>query len=52
LTLKKFIDANTSAIADDHDGTPVYLARDAWWLNRVIEENPDVRFLEVKEQVQ
>ena len=52
LTLKKFIDANQAAIADDHDGAPVFLARNAWHLNRATEDFPDVRFLEVKEQVQ
>lgn len=51
-TLKKFIDANEAAIADDHDGAPVFLARNAWHLNRATEDFPDIRFLEVKEQVQ
>jgi peptide chain release factor 3 len=43
--LKKFIDKNTVAIADDHDGAPVFLARSAWHLNHTAEEWPDIRFL-------
>jgi len=49
-TLKKFIDANRGAIADDHDEMPVFLARNAWHLDNAAEEWPDVRFLKTKEQ--
>jgi peptide chain release factor 3 len=49
-TLKKFIDANSAAIADDHDDAPVFLARNAWHLNRAGEDFPDIRFLKTKEQ--
>ncbi len=48
--LKSFIDANGSAIADDHDQAPVFLARNAWHLDRAGEDFPDVRFLKTKEQ--
>ena len=51
-TLKKFIDANASAIADDHDQMPVFLARNAWHLDNAGEEWPVVRFLKTKEQTQ
>ncbi len=47
--LKKFIDKNPSAIADDHDGTPVFLARNAWHLDNAGEEWPDIRFLKTLE---
>ena len=47
--LKKFIDKNPSAIADDHDGTPVFLARNAWHLDNAAEEWPDIRFLKTLE---
>jgi peptide chain release factor 3 len=47
--VKAFVDANRSTVADDVDGDPVYLARNAWELNYVRERNPDVRFVEVKE---
>ena len=47
--LKKFIDKNHAAIADDHDGTPVFLARNAWHLDHAAEEWPDIRFLKTLE---
>ena len=52
LILKKFINANGEAIADDHDGEPVFLARNAWHLDRATEDWPDIRFLKTKEQTQ
>ncbi len=48
--IKRFGDTNKDAMADDHDGTPVFLARNAWHLDRAGEDWPDVRFLKVKEQ--
>jgi peptide chain release factor 3 len=50
LDLKKFIDANSTAIADDHDKEPVFLARNAWHLNRASEDFTDIKFLKTKEQ--
>ncbi len=50
--LKKFIDANQAAMADDHDGAPVFLARNDWHLNHAGENWPDIRFLQTKEQLQ
>jgi peptide chain release factor 3 len=47
--LKKFIDKNEAAIADDHDGTPVFLARNAWHLDHAAEEAPEIRFLKTLE---
>jgi len=47
--VKAFVDANRSTVADDVDGDPVYLARNAWELNYVREKNPDLRFVETKE---
>ena len=49
--LKKFIKANEAAIADDHKGDPVFLARNAWHLDRAGEDFPDVRLLKTKEHV-
>ena len=46
------MDANSGAIADDHDDMPVFLARNAWHLDNAAEEWPDVRFLKTKEQTQ
>ncbi len=49
FTLKKFTDKNRTAIADDHDGTPVFLARNAWHLENAVKEWPDIRFLKTLE---
>ncbi|MCB1783084.1 MAG: peptide chain release factor 3 [Alphaproteobacteria bacterium] len=48
VKLKKFIDANQSAIANDHDGDPVFMARNAWHLSDAEEKNPDIRFAATK----
>ena len=48
--IKRFSSANRAAIADDHDKTPVFLARNAWHLDKTVEDWPDVRFLKTKEQ--
>lgn len=48
--VKEFIDNNRGEIAEDHDGAPVFLARNAWRLNNAEETYPDVRFLKTKDQ--
>ncbi|OHC74240.1 MAG: peptide chain release factor 3 [Rhodospirillales bacterium RIFCSPLOWO2_12_FULL_58_28] len=50
LTMKKFIKANSAAIADDHDGAPVFMARNAWHLDQAGKDWPEIRFLKTKEQ--
>jgi len=50
LVLKKFVNANSAAIADDHDGEPVFMARNAWHLDQTAKDWPAVRFLKTKEQ--
>ena len=52
LLLKKFVDANLGAIADDHDKVPVFIARNAWHLDNAGKEWPEIRFLKTKEQTQ
>ncbi|MCL2505619.1 MAG: peptide chain release factor 3 [Alphaproteobacteria bacterium] len=47
--LKKFIDTNKSSIAEDHENAIVFLARNAWHLNRAKEENTGIRFLKTRE---
>jgi len=47
--VKDFVDTNRSTVADDVDGDPVYLARNAWELNYTRDKHPGLRFLEVKE---
>ena len=51
LALKRFIDANTSSIADDHDEAPVFMARNAWHLSHAEETGSEIRFLKTKEQM-
>lgn len=46
--LKSFIDSNRSAVANDHDGDPVFLARNAWHLTDAEEKNPKIKFRAVK----
>ncbi|MEO5355122.1 MAG: hypothetical protein H7835_18195 [Magnetococcus sp. XQGC-1] len=48
-TLKRFAEANIGEMAHDHDGCPVFLARNAWRLDNAIKEWPEVRFLKIKE---
>jgi len=48
--LKRFVDNNRSALAEDHDGALVFLARNAWHLNRTQEDWPKLRFLKTREQ--
>ncbi len=46
--LKKFIDANQMSIAKDHDGDPVFLARNAWHLTDAEDKNKDIKFNSTK----
>jgi peptide chain release factor 3 len=50
VELDRFRDRNGSALAEDHDGVPVFLARNAWDLRTTIEEWPAIRFLETRDQ--
>lgn len=47
--VKKFADMNAATMATDHDGDYVFLARNAWHLNKSMEDNPEISFLKVKE---
>ena len=47
--LKAFIDANKAALATDHDGEWVFLARNAWHLNKTKEDNPKIKLVETKQ---
>ncbi len=48
-SIKDFQDKNRSAFAEDHDGSPVFLARNAWHLSHTAEQFPDLSFLKTKE---
>ena len=49
--VKAFIDKNEANIADDHDGAPVFLARNAWHMGKAEEDYPKVQFRKTKEQI-
>ncbi|MEQ9332731.1 peptide chain release factor 3 [Thalassobaculum sp.] len=49
--LKRYTDANQGDLAEDHDGDPVFLARNAWHLKHTAETWPKLRFLATKEQL-
>jgi peptide chain release factor 3 len=48
--LKRFTEQNRAAMAEDHTGAPVFLARNAWHLETTEKDWPDVRFARTKEQ--
>jgi len=48
--LDRFRANNSAASAEDHDGVPVFLARNAWDLRTTIEEWPAILFHETREQ--
>ncbi|MBB44112.1 MAG: peptide chain release factor 3 [Rhodospirillaceae bacterium] len=49
--LKNFIRKNEGAIAVDHRGDPVFLARNTWHLDRTQEDWPQIVFSKTKEQI-
>lgn len=49
LQLKRFMEANDAALAEDHTGAPVFLARNSWHLEKAAEEWPRLRFLKTRE---
>jgi peptide chain release factor 3 len=48
--LKRFREENRPSLADDHTGATVFLARNAWHLERAEKDYPQLRFLKIKEQ--
>ncbi|KJS38462.1 MAG: peptide chain release factor 3 [Rhodospirillaceae bacterium BRH_c57] len=48
VALKAFMDANQTSLADDHDDAPVFLARNAWHLDRTAQDHPKVRFMKTR----
>ena len=46
---KKFLDANRLNIAEDNDGETVFLARNAWHMNKTQEDFPKVQFSKTHE---
>ena len=50
-TIKEFGQSNRTSLAEDHAGEMVFLARNAWHLDRTAEDWPKVRFLKIRERV-
>ena len=50
LMVKQFCDSNRPAMAEDHDRSPVFLARNAWHMSKAEEDWPNLRFRATKEQ--
>ncbi len=48
--VKRFIEASRAALAEDHDGAPVYLARNAWELGTTTKDWPALRLARTREQ--
>jgi peptide chain release factor 3 len=48
--LKRFIDDNRGAMAEDRDGAPVFMARDSWELNYVTQRETAIRFSATRER--
>jgi peptide chain release factor 3 len=48
--LKRFRERQAASVAEDRDGAPVFLARDAWELNYTAKEWPDIAFHETRER--
>ena len=48
--LQRFLARHRASIAEDRDGAPVYLARNAWDLSRRIEDWPALRFSATRER--
>ncbi|WP_439545967.1 peptide chain release factor 3 [Sandarakinorhabdus sp.] len=48
--VKSFMEEHRSAMAEDRDGAPVFMARDTWDLNFVIGRYPAIRFSATRER--
>jgi peptide chain release factor 3 len=48
--VKQFIDKNEASVGADHDGAPVFLARNAWHIGKAEEDWPKIEFRKTKEQ--
>lgn len=48
--LERFLHDNRGTCGEDHDGAPVFLARNSWALSRAQQDFPAVRFKKTREQ--
>lgn len=49
LDIKKLLDTNRSSLAEDYDGAIVFLARNAWHMDKIQEDFPNLEFLKVRQ---
>ncbi len=49
--LEAFLDKSASQMAEDVDGSPVYLGKSAWEIGYVQDKNPNIRFSDTKERI-
>lgn len=47
--VEKFVSVHRGTMAADHDGAPVFLARNAWHLGKAEEDFPEIHLLKIKE---
>ena len=48
--LEEFMSANRGGMSEDRDGSPVFLARNAWELGYVAEKSPKIKFSDIRER--
>jgi peptide chain release factor 3 len=48
--LKKFVEGNRGSLAEDRDDAPVFMARNAWELNRTTQDWPGITFRTTRER--
>jgi len=48
--IKRFIEATRGSVAEDRDGAPVFLARNAWELGYTEKHWPELRFTTTRER--
>jgi len=48
--LEAFMSANRGGMSEDRDGSPVFLARNAWELGYIAERAPKIKFADVRER--
>jgi len=48
--LKKFVEGNRGSLAEDRDDAPVFMARNAWELNRTMQDWPGLTFRTTRER--
>lgn len=49
--IRRFMNEQLDAAAEDHTGSPVFLARNQWHLEQIPKDYPELRFLDVKEKL-